>query len=496
MAAAKSRVLRRGHEETGLSAGHAAEVVYRTRWSADHDRRRAIDNVFGEANDGADGYPQVSLGQGHRDRRTLLSSYSNPVEPGTSVLLDNTTVHGAIAALNEWPPSRTAWTIHPYAANLRSLMDIIEAIILFETVSLDSACRTLASPAYDESIVPYANNWKPFRTLRDRSTGEHIFALETFSIQAEVVTASILATAAEKLKKGIADGVIEREAELFSSGQIGLAVPEFYTNPREFIEMLRMSVSGESFEAAEPEVRELERLLRGQSASLASFAMFAFRGYYYDELAHLLSMSYLPHSFRAGVLAHDVTAARVSFAKLTVNSIGSLRQEYISQLGPQLSLQLNSELAVPSLTADFPLIASYVAGQATSRSDLIRITLEIRDSAAARRFRQWVLRVQAAIDEQARLQVIRNAAQELADLCRDLRHELRIPGDRHTQVTVKMAVPGGLAGVEVPVTIRSGLPSWLTRILHRRPHLAFLRDLALSGIEFAPFAVSYQALTS
>jgi len=50
------------------------------------------------------------------------------------------------------------------------------------------------------------------------------------------------------------------------------------------------------------------------------------------------------------------------------------------------------------------------------------------------------------------------------------------------------------AGVEVPVTVRPGLPSWLTRVLDRRPHLAFLRDLAISGIEFAPFAVRHQAL--
>jgi hypothetical protein len=434
-----------------------------------------------------------SLEPGHCDRRTLFPSYSDPVVPGTSVLLDNTTVHGAVAAINDWPPAPAAWTSHPYAANLRSLMDIIEAIILFETISLDSACRTLAPPASDEGVVPYTFDWEPFQTLRDRSTGEYIFALETFSIETRVIAGGILATAAEKLKSGIAAGVIEREAELFSSGKIGLAVPEFYTNPQQFAQMLRMSVSGESFKAAKPEVRELERLLRGQPASVASFAMFAFRGFYYNELAHLLSISYLPHSFRAGVLAHEVGAARVSFAKLAVGAIGGLRKAYIGQLGPQLSQQLNSELAGPVLVADFPLIASYVAGQAASRRDLIRVALEVRDSPAARRFRQWVIRVQSAIEEQARLRVIRDAAGELAELCRDLQHELRIIGDPHIPVTVKVAIPGGLAGVEVPVNV-PGLPSWLTRILHRRPHLAFLRDLAISGVEFAPFAVRYQAL--
>jgi hypothetical protein len=415
-----------------------------------------------------------------------------PVEADTSVLLDNTTVHGAVAAINAWPPAPAAWTSHPYAANLRSLMDIIEAIILFEGISLDSACQALAPP--DESIVPYAFDWEPFKTLRDRSTGEYIFALEPFSGQTQVIAGGILATAAEKLKKSIGDGVIEREAELFSSGQIGLAVPKFYTDPQQFTAMLQRSVSDESFEAVQPEVRELERLLRGQPASVASFAMFAFRGFYYEELAHLLSISYLPHSFRAGVLANDVTATRTSFAKVTLDTIGDLRRAYAQQLGPELSQQLNSELAGPALDGEFPLIASYVAGQATSRSDLTRVALEIRGTSAARQFRQWVARVQSAIDQQARLRVIRDAAQELADLCRDLRRELRIDGAPHTQITVKLAAPGGIAGVEMPVTVPLGLPPWLTRIFHRRPHLEFLRKLANSEIEFAPFALRYQAL--
>lgn len=51
-----------------------------------------------------------------------------------------------------------------------------------------------------------------------------------------------------------------------------------------------------------------------------------------------------------------------------------------------------------------------------------------------------------------------------------------------------------VAAMEMPVTARPGMPGWLIRVLHRRPHLTFLRDLAMSGIEFAPFAIRYQAL--
>ncbi len=115
----------------------------------------------------------------------MLPSYPGTIAPGTSVLLDNTAVHGTGAF-----------------------------------------------------------KWEPFKTLCDRSTGKYIFALETFSIDTRVIADGILATAAEKLKNSIAAAVIGREAELFSSWQTGLAVPEFYMNPRQFTEMLRMSVSG------------------------------------------------------------------------------------------------------------------------------------------------------------------------------------------------------------------------------------------------------------
>lgn len=124
-------------------------------------------------------------------------------------------------------------------------------MILFETISLDSACGALILPAEDEGIVPFGFEWEPFRKLRDRSTGKDIFALEEFSRETRVIVGGILVTAKEKLKNSITAGVIEREAELFSSGKIGLAIPEFYTNPQQFTEMLRMSVSDESFQLSQ-----------------------------------------------------------------------------------------------------------------------------------------------------------------------------------------------------------------------------------------------------
>ena len=189
----------------------------------------------------------------------------------------------------------------------------------------------------------------------------------------------------------------------------------------------------------------------------------------------------------------DAYYDRTSFARIALETVGGLRRRYIKQLSAQLNAQLDGEL-FQALGSEFPLMASYIAGHATRRSDIMRVTLEVRDSPAARHFRQWVTRVQSAIDEQARLRIVREAAQELEDLSADLRRELHMKGDPHTQINVKLAAPGGLVGVDVPVNIQPRLPAWIPRVLHRRPHLRFLRDIALSGIEFAPFGLRYQTL--
>jgi hypothetical protein len=316
-----------------------------------------------------------------------------------------------------------------------------------------------------------------------------------FSAERPVIGGGILATAAERLGASVRDGTIRQQAHFFKSDQIELAVPKFYTSPRQFMDLLNASFAAEDIGSAEEELLALEQMLLQQSSEVANFAMFAFRGFYYDELAHLLSASCTPHSFRSGVLAGNPYADRASFARITLETVGGLRRDYIEQIGSELSAQLNGELRGDALRAGFPLIASYVAGQATRRSDLMRVTLEVREAPAARRFRQWVTRVQSAIDEQARLRVVREAAQELGDLSRDLRRELHIEGDHHTtQINVKLAAPGRFLGVDIPIDIQPRLPAWFMRVFHRRPHLKFLRDLALSGLEFAPFELRYRAL--
>ena len=411
-----------------------------------------------------------------------------------TVLMDNTTIHGASAAYNEWPPLPASWRSNPYAVNLRSLMDVIEAVVLFDTITLDGACNSLADPAADEGDYNREREWEPFQRLRDPSSEDFVFELDHFSSQVRVIGAGILASAAGRLQKHITDGLIRQQADLFQANQIELAVPRFYTKPAQFTALIRESFAPEAVSSIENELATLEAMISSQPPDVANFAMFAFRGFYYAELAHLLSMSYIPHSFRSGILAQDDQIERTTFARLALGTIEGLRQSYIKELGTQISAQLNAELDGPSIRVNLPLIASYIAGQANRRSDLMPIALEVRNSPSARRFRQWITKVQSAIDEQARLQIIRDARQELADLSSDLRKELRLTRAPSTQVTMKLAVPTGVFGMDIPVTVRAGIPGWLERVLHRRPHLKFLRDLALSGIEFAPFELTYRAL--
>jgi hypothetical protein len=247
----------------------------------------------------------------------------------STVLMDNTTIHGAIAAYSEWPPLPTYWRSNPYAVNLRSLMDVIEAVVLFDTINLDGACNSLAKPAADEGEYDPEREWQPFQNLRDPNSSEFIFKLDRFSSQVRVIGAGILATAAERLQRHITNGLIQRQADLFQTNQIELAVPRFYTRPAQFTALIRKSFAPEAISSIEEELGTLEAMISNQPPDVANFAMFAFRGFYYAELAHLLSMSYIPHSFRSGILAQDDQTERTVFARLALGTVEGLRQDYI-----------------------------------------------------------------------------------------------------------------------------------------------------------------------
>lgn len=335
-------------------------------------------------------------------------------------LMDNTTIHGAVAAYHQWPPVPGYWRSGPYAVNLRSLMDVIEAVVLFDGLRLDAACNSLADPGYLGWVDP-RREWQPFKGLRDIRTGDRIFELERFSSAPDVIGGGILATAAERVQKSIVDGRMRAQAEKLKDSGMGSAIQGFYSGPVSFAALTRSSFAPEAILPVSADLARLEDVISRQPREVANFAMFAFRGFYYEELAHLLSMSYAPHAFRSSVLEEEGWPTRTAFLEIALKSVGGLRESYIERLGSLISNQLNSEFGAYYFRAKIPSIATFVAGNSDRRGDLLPIALEIRNSTSARRFRDWVSKVQLAIDEQAQLKVIRDACDELSDLCSDLR---------------------------------------------------------------------------
>jgi hypothetical protein len=57
------------------------------------------------------------------------------------VLLDNTTIYGAKYAYELYPPKETDWFEGSNAVNLRSLMDVLESIVLYDSLIVDGSSR-------------------------------------------------------------------------------------------------------------------------------------------------------------------------------------------------------------------------------------------------------------------------------------------------------------------------------------------------------------------
>ncbi len=406
------------------------------------------------------------------------------LDDGCIVMMDNTTIHGAQTAMDRWPTTANDWKADPYAVNLRSLMDVLEAIVLYEKIVLDTACRVAR---FDEqhSLDPL---WEDAYHLIDLRTEARVTADYEYDSDDLVKGAGVLSTAAGKLRDALSTGLLLHCLEDFWSNSAGMVVPRFYRDPGSFVELLRRTFSTEAIDEAGPSIDFLEQALNAASPELANFAMFAFRGFYYEEVATLNSISYSAHSWRSGVIMGSGPTRRPDFAQSALAEMAELREE--------LSRHINDEFDAPALSGRFPLIASFVAGQVGRRSDLLRVALEIRDSQATRAFRDWTWTIQRAVNHESQLKVIRDAQLQLTDLTNDLRRELRLDSRRvaSTAITVHLGVPG--ASLDVPVEVERSLPPWLKRVIVRRPHLKFLRSIAESSLEMAPFALRLSELSS
>lgn len=411
----------------------------------------------------------------------------SPFIPG-AVLLDNTTVFGAAKAYRSWPIDPGEWTSGSLAIDLRSLMDLIEALILHEQIVLDAASRSM--PAWP-GLLTVANRPGEVPVVND----DDLVYYGNEDSNA-TITASLMRGALEKTCAYLRTGSFELQAEYLQFARGGATLPSFYTSTSDFEDKLVTRGSArDNASALDNELagvmEDFHEMIEPASTTAGNYALFMYNGFYYQALAHFHSISYVPHTWRAPMIAADLEAPSVSFARYVAHMTSAVRDE--------VAAQLDNEFGGGALRSEFPPFASYVASQARSRGELLSIAVEIRNTPEATSFRKWLQQIQGSITSQTDLPKIAQAQRDLVMLVADLRQRLGIPlrmgvepSPGGQQVTLRLAVP--LTGVSAETAVDAHAPSWLRSLLHRRTHLVFLRDVASEAVRVAPFLVAFQEL--
>src|ERR1039457_2385082 len=148
-----------------------------------------------------------------------------------SVLIDNTTIHGAKFAYEAWPLSANDWLNGPNSVNLRSLMDILESIVLYDNILVDGACRLILADGGFEPIWPEL----------ERQYGHSIFDTVSFSYDEEIPLQILLNTSLDKVKYYLSTSQFKDNLLYFKNRNIDFVVPEFYRSAEDFESKLLMS---------------------------------------------------------------------------------------------------------------------------------------------------------------------------------------------------------------------------------------------------------------
>jgi hypothetical protein len=403
-----------------------------------------------------------------------------------AVLMDNTTVFGARSAFDAWPPNSEEWTSGPLSVDLRSLMDLLEALVLHEQIVVDNGSRSYdlwPSLPWLEVGDLTTNDPDVRRVLAERD----LVVVTTGEDGSPEIVSSLVLAALDTLGSIIVSGQLARElSDLRTRGTIA-ALPPFYRSTEDFVDLMHESYGEVLNDKARARLGRLGETLGGASPELTNFALFAFRGFFYQQLAHLASVSYVPHSWRTSLISSALSNPEISFVQYVAALAAELRSE--------LAAQLNSEFGAAAIQGEFPVFASFIANQATSRPDLIRVAVDLRATEAAVAFRRWIQEMEANLHSQTDLPRIAAAQGELQGLLSDLRRETGLSKQPEYQqsVTLKVGLPT-VGSVDLPTTISMSRPSWVRRLMHRRTHLVFLRQVAASSMSIGPFSVAYQHL--
>jgi hypothetical protein len=389
-----------------------------------------------------------------------------------AALLDNTTVAGATTVL-ERPGSATL-------ADEQSLADLLEAIVLHEALVIDSWGDT---EDYPISLLeaPYFSTFPSLAVRSPSPEGNMLLS-----------TTRLVTKALDRLERALSSGKLAEQHRLLL-GRLGASKsisPHFdyyygQTDIRPEVEHLyrsngtdlRQAFAGE---AAFSDVHALEDAidlaLQGTPDAFRRYCMWLLRAFYYEELASGLSLSYMPHTYRAEAmlkLPRSEPATR-GFTTEVVKQAGRVRAEIASTVGL-------------SVTIDMPAIASVLAHSVGSRSELLTAAAELRESESVVAFRRWVSGQERALKKQSDVVGLGKSLDELEEIVGDLRTELvgATAGSGHP-VTLRASASG--LSADTQVYLRS--PVWLKRLLrHRSPHLSFFSQLSRELVtgNIAPF---------
>jgi hypothetical protein len=393
---------------------------------------------------------------------------------GNAVLLDNSTVYGAMEAF-ETPPQQLlrgeGAGPGAAAAKFHALMDILEGIVLYQNLVVE--------PRQGDVDL-----WYELTELRG-SDGKEILLQRP--IEDNEVRPILIRATLDRLEEYVRSVDFRADATSFVRGLKDSAIPEVYTQEYDLDDGIRRDFK---FYLERDDLEQLELIsyqLGNATQADRNYAAFAFGGLFYQAVAKLYSVSYVPHTWRSALVDREMTRGRLDFGKLAIDLAGEVRQA--------LTTRLNNEFGRTAIKEDFPVVASYVISQADRRSDLLRTAVEIRDTEPARAFRQWVADVQSALRDQRDLPLINRANQELQDLAEDLKREFDVHDRSSTQdFTVKAHVPGEIVSADTTVGVEKSAPTWVRPILDRQTYFVFLRDMAGKSVSLPPFIQRFQKM--
>jgi hypothetical protein len=391
---------------------------------------------------------------------------------GNAVLLDNSTVYGAREASETSVLfSRDGEISGPIAAKFRALMDVLEAIVLYENVVVE----------------PRQGDYDLWEELAGLQGSEGTEILRQEMVEEWEARPALIHMSLDRLDEYLRSDDFATDAAVFVQGLNESAVPESYTQGYD----IESSIRRDFVNYLEPEdylrLGHLSRLLEGADRAVKNYAAFAFGGFFYQAVAHAYSVSYVPHTWRSGLVARGMGGEQLDFGKYAVGVAGDVRQT--------LTKRLNSEFGGAVLEEEFPVIASYVVSQVSRRSELLRAAVEIRETPPAKAFRQWTAEIQSALRDQRDLPLVKKAAKELTVLAKDLGREFGVAEPSAKQdFTIRAQVPSGVLSAETKLGVPKTAPKWMRRILHRRTYFVFLRDLARKSASLPPFIERFRAL--